>query len=82
MSLHAGLLVAYSAVLLALGLAVSRRVRSASGFFVADRRLGGVLLAAIFSAEVSTSDPVLFMLATSLSQDLYRRFVNPAASDA
>lgn len=44
--------------------------------------LGSVLLAAIFSAEVSTSDAVLFMLATSLSQDLYRRFVNPAASDA
>ena len=43
--------------------------------------LGSILLAAIFSAEVSTADAVLFMLATSLSQDLYRRFVNPAASD-
>lgn len=44
--------------------------------------LGSILLAAIFSAEVSTSDAVLFMLATSLSQDLYRRFLNPGASDA
>ena len=43
--------------------------------------LGSLLLAAIFSAEVSTADAVLFMLATSLSQDLYRRFLNPAASD-
>jgi len=43
--------------------------------------LGSILLAAIFSAEVSTADAVLFMLATSLSQDLYHRFVNPAASD-
>jgi len=43
--------------------------------------LGSILLAAIFSAEVSTADAVLFMLATSLSQDLYRRFVSPEASD-
>ncbi|MEW5982650.1 MAG: sodium:solute symporter family protein [Acidobacteriota bacterium] len=42
---------------------------------------GSLMLAAIFSAEVSTADAVLFMLSTSLSQDLYRRFVNPAASD-
>ncbi len=44
--------------------------------------LGSLGLAAIFSAEVSSADAILFMLATSLSQDLYRRFVNPAASDA
>jgi SSS family solute:Na+ symporter len=43
--------------------------------------LGAILLAAIFSAEVSTADAVLFMLATSLSQDLYRRFLRPAAPD-
>ena len=42
---------------------------------------GSLLLAAIFSAEVSTADAVLFMLSTSLSQDLYRRFVRPGASD-
>jgi len=44
--------------------------------------VGAVGLAALFSAEVSAADAVLFMLTTSLSQDLYRRFVNPAAPDA
>lgn len=44
--------------------------------------VGGLLLAAIFSAEVSSADAVLFMLSTSLSQDLYRRFINRSASDA
>jgi SSS family solute:Na+ symporter len=43
--------------------------------------LGGLGLAAVFSAEVSTCDAILFMLATSLSQDLYKRFLKPAASD-
>jgi len=43
--------------------------------------VGALALAAIFSAEVSTADAILFMLATSLSQDLYRRFISPAASD-
>lgn len=42
---------------------------------------GTLGLAAVFSAEVSTCDAILFMLATSLSQDLYRRFVDPQASD-
>ena len=44
--------------------------------------VGGLGLAAVFSAEVSAADAVLFMLATSLSQDLYKRFINPAATDA
>jgi SSS family solute:Na+ symporter len=44
--------------------------------------IGSIGLAAVFSAEVSASDAVLFMLTTSLSQDLYKRFINPAASDA
>jgi SSS family solute:Na+ symporter len=44
--------------------------------------IGGLALAAVFSAEISASDAILFMLATSLSQDLYRRFLNPAARDA
>jgi SSS family solute:Na+ symporter len=43
--------------------------------------VGALGLAAVFSAEVSASDAALFMLATSLSQDVYKRFVNPAASD-
>ena len=44
--------------------------------------VGAIGLAAVFSAEVSAADAVLFMLTTSLSQDLYKRFVNPAAADA
>ena len=43
--------------------------------------VGALGLAALFSAEVSSSDAILFMLATSLSQDLYRRYVDPEASD-
>jgi SSS family solute:Na+ symporter len=44
--------------------------------------VGAVGLAAIFSAEVSAADALLLMLATSFSQDVYKRFVNPGASDA
>jgi SSS family solute:Na+ symporter len=43
--------------------------------------LGTLGLAAVVSAELSSADAILFMLATSLSQDLYRRFVNPGARD-
>lgn len=43
--------------------------------------LGALGLAAVFSAEVSTCDAILFMLSTSLSQDLYKRVINPAATD-
>ncbi|HEY7791904.1 MAG TPA: sodium:solute symporter family protein [Vicinamibacterales bacterium] len=44
--------------------------------------VGSLALAALFSAEVSTADAILFMLSTSLSQDLYRRFIRPDATDA
>jgi len=44
--------------------------------------LGGLVLAAVFSAEVSTCDVILFMLATSLSRDLYRGVIRPHATDA
>lgn len=43
--------------------------------------LGGLLLGAIFAAEVSTADAVLFMLSTSLSKDLYQTFLRPEADD-
>jgi SSS family solute:Na+ symporter len=43
--------------------------------------IGALALAAVFSTEVDTSDAILFMLSTSASQDLYKRFLNPAASD-
>ncbi|MEZ4417225.1 MAG: sodium:solute symporter family protein [Gemmatimonadota bacterium] len=44
--------------------------------------LGMMALAAVFSAEVSSADAALFMLSTSLSKDLYKRFARPDASDA
>lgn len=44
--------------------------------------VGALGLAAVFSAEISAADAVLFMLTTSLSQDLYKRFVNPDATDS
>jgi SSS family solute:Na+ symporter len=44
--------------------------------------LGALGLAAVVSAEISTADAVLFMLSTSLSQDLYKGFVNREASDS
>jgi SSS family solute:Na+ symporter len=43
--------------------------------------LGILALAAVFSAEVSSADAVLFMLATSASRDLYRGFVRPSATE-
>ena len=43
--------------------------------------LGSLGLAAVFSAEISSADAILFMLATSLSKDLYKRFVRSDASD-
>ena len=44
--------------------------------------LGALGLAAVFSAEVSSADAILFMLSTSLSKDLYKRYVAADATDA
>lgn len=44
--------------------------------------LGALGLAAVFSAEVSSADAVLFMLSTSMSKDIYKRYIRPDASDA
>jgi SSS family solute:Na+ symporter len=44
--------------------------------------LGAAALAAVFSTEVDTCDAILFMISTSASQDLYKRFLAPNASDA
>ena len=38
--------------------------------------LGAIALAAVFSTEVDTCDAILFMLSTSASKDLYKRFIN------
>jgi len=43
--------------------------------------LGALALAAVFSTEVDTCDAVLFMVSTTLSNDLYKRHLNPGASD-
>ncbi|MBO0858755.1 MAG: sodium:solute symporter family protein [Chloracidobacterium sp.] len=43
--------------------------------------LGGLLLGALFSAELSAADAVLFMLTTSLGKDLYKTFIRPEADD-
>jgi SSS family solute:Na+ symporter len=44
--------------------------------------LGAIGLAAVFSAELSSADAILFMLSTSLSKDIYKRYVRPDADDA
>jgi SSS family solute:Na+ symporter len=44
--------------------------------------IGSLALAAVFSAELSSADAVLFMLATSGARDFYRGFLRPQASDA
>jgi SSS family solute:Na+ symporter len=44
--------------------------------------VGALALAAVFSAEVSTCDAILFMVSTSASKDLYQRFFKPGAAPA
>jgi solute:Na+ symporter, SSS family len=44
--------------------------------------LGALALSAVFSTEVDTCDTILFMLSTSISKDVYKRHINPSASDA
>jgi solute:Na+ symporter, SSS family len=43
--------------------------------------LGALGLAAAFTTDVNTADAILFMLSTSLAQDLYRGYVNRQATD-
>ena len=44
--------------------------------------IGSLGLAAVFSAEISAADAVLFMLTTSVARDLYARFIERSASEA
>ena len=44
--------------------------------------VGALALAAVFSAELSAADAVMFMLSTSGSRDLYAGFINRRATDA
>jgi SSS family solute:Na+ symporter len=43
--------------------------------------VGALGIAALFSAEASAADAGLFIMSTALSKDLYRRFINPTATD-
>lgn len=43
--------------------------------------IGAFALIAVLSAEISTADAVLFMIATSGARDFYKGFVRPSASD-
>ena len=44
--------------------------------------LGVWTLASVFSAELSATDAILFMLSTSLAVDLYKTFLNPRVSQS
>ena len=57
-------------------LALPSAMKEMMPFFAASLALAG-----IFAAEVSTADTVLYMLAGSLTNDLYKRFVNPKIDD-
>ena len=57
-------------------LALPTAMKNMMPFFAAS-----LALAAIFAAEVSTADTVLYMLAGSLTNDIYKRFFNPEISD-
>jgi len=43
--------------------------------------LGVLALAAVFSAEISSCDAIMFMLASSMTIDVYKTFLHPTASD-
>src|SRR5438445_8308575 len=59
MNLHLVVLVVYSAALMAVGVVVGRRVRDASDFFVAGRRLGpGLIFATMLAANIGAGSTV------------------------
>src|SRR6185369_9680289 len=83
-------LLAYAIVPVLMGIIARSRFPSLSGHELAlptlltqalPLWLGALLLGAIFSAELSAADAALFMMSTSLSKDLYKGFINPAASE-
>ena len=58
-TLHLAVLIAYSLALMALGLWIGRRVRGASDFFVAGRRLGpGLLFSTMLAANIGAGSTV------------------------
>lgn len=86
---NAGVLFAYAIVPVLLGMIaralhpdLARPEQALPTLFTQDLSpaLGALGLAAVVSAELSTIDAVLFMLSTSLSKDLYARYINPTAT--
>ena len=89
-NISAGVLLLFAFIPVILGVIVRSRFPALSGQEAAlpvlmtrvlPPWLGLLTLAAVFSAELSASDVVLFMLSSSLSIDLYKTFLKPAASD-
>src|SRR6478672_133045 len=59
MSVHVIILIAYSLALMAFGLWIGRRVRGASDFFVAGRRLGpGLVFSTMLAANIGAGSTV------------------------
>src|SRR5262250_4028211 len=59
MSIHLGLLLGYSALLVALGLLIGRRVSGTKDFFVAGRRLGpGLIFSTMLAANIGGGSTV------------------------
>ena len=57
-------------------LALPSAMKEMMPYFAASLALAG-----IFAAEVSTADTVLYMLAGSITNDIYKRFFNPSVTD-
>lgn len=89
-ALNALALLLFAAVPVALGLAARTRFPDLARTDTALPAIltqvplaaGGLALAAVFSAELSAADAVLFMLSTSGAKDFFKGFFRPAASDA
>src|SRR5213596_1402718 len=59
MTLHLTILITYSLALMALGVWIGRRVRGASDFFVAGRRLGpGLIFSTMLAANIGAGSTV------------------------
>lgn len=43
--------------------------------------VSAIALAAVFAAEISTADTVLYMLTTSFTNDIYKTFIKPKTND-
>ena len=67
-------------LVIAFGWALTVSVCWSLGLLLLPKWLGVWTLASIFSAELSATDAILFMLSTSLAVDLYKTFLRPDVS--